>query len=145
MKIELVSMRREATKPITLPDGTLLPKGATIMVSSHQMWDSSVYPDAHEFDGYRFLKMREQGGQENTAQLVSTTPSHFGFGHGRLACPGRFFAANELKIALCHVLLKYELKPLEGSQPKVVQHGINLMADLSAKIAIRRRKEEISV
>lgn len=26
--------------------------------------------------------------------------------HGQRSCPGRFFATNEIKYALCHLLLK---------------------------------------
>jgi cytochrome P450 len=109
------------------------------------MWDSSVYPDAHKFDGYRFLKIREQAGQEYAAQLVSTSPEHLGFGYGKAACPGRFFAAKELKITLCHILLKYDIKLATGSHPKAFSQGFFYVADPIAKIAVRRRKAEIDL
>lgn len=32
------------------------------------------------------------------------------FGHGRYACPGRFFASNESKIILATLLLKYDIR-----------------------------------
>lgn len=115
------------------------------MISGHQMWDSSVYPNAHEFDGYRFLKMRSEAGKEFAAQFVSTTPEHLGFGYGKAACPGRFFAAKELKIALCHILTKYDIKPASGSKPQAFTHSFFFPADPVAKIAIRRRRSEVEL
>lgn len=135
-------MRRRALESVQLPDGTTIPKGASILVSSHNQWDPSIYPNPEEFDGYRFLRLRQLPGQENSSQLVSTGVNHLGFGHGKHACPGRFFAANEVKIALCHMLLKYDWK-LAETPPKVMKNGFRLAADPRAKIVVRRREAEI--
>ena len=41
------------------------------------------------------------------------------FGHGRYACPGRFFAGLQSKIILVHILLHYDLKvPGDGKRPR---------------------------
>lgn len=37
-----------------------------------------------------------------------------GFGYGRHACPGRFFAANEIKLILARLLLDYDVSMPEG-------------------------------
>lgn len=64
-----------------------------------------------------------------------------GFGYGQHACPGRFLAVQEMKIVLCHLLLKYDFKLVEGAQkPHWVAHGNNLDSDGQAKISIRRRE-----
>jgi cytochrome P450 len=136
-------MRRVATDALVLPDGIRITKGETVMVSSRNMWDSSIYPEADKFDGYRFLKMRDVGDEQSSAQLVSTGPDHLGFGYGSHACPGRFLAANEVKVILCHMLLKYEWKFVENCRPDVRISGTVLQSDPHAKISIRRRQEEI--
>ncbi|RIA86175.1 cytochrome P450 [Glomus cerebriforme] len=42
---------------------------------------------------------------------------HFlAFGMGREACPGRFFAINELKVALHFIILKYNIKGVSGKR-----------------------------
>lgn len=69
-------------------------------ISAHNMWSSEIYEDPEKFDGYRFLERRKQPGLEMKSQLVSTSTDHLGFSHGKHACPGRFFAANEVKIAM---------------------------------------------
>lgn len=136
-------MRRVATNKIKLADGIEIPKGTAVMVSTHGMWDDSIYPEADKFDGYRFFNLRQTPGQENSSQLVTTSPDHLGFGHGQHACPGRFFAANEAKIALCHILLKYDIKAVNENEP--IKIGINMMSNPKGKVAIRRRDEEIAL
>ncbi|KAL6406725.1 p450 monooxygenase [Ilyonectria robusta] len=68
-----------------------------------------------------------------------------GFGHGMHSCPGRFFASNEAKVALCHLLMKYDFKLAPGEKPKVSQFGFTFEADAAVKVLIRRRKEEIEL
>lgn len=132
-------MPREATADITLADGTFLPKGTLLAVSTQKHWDASIYPEPNKFIGDRFLKMRQTPGRENIAQLVTTGPAHLGFGHGNHACPGRFFAAAEIKIILAQLILGYEWKPIHGCEPKIKVLGITLDSDPLAKIQIRKR------
>ena len=143
MDILAAVMRRLATKDTKLHDGTVLKKGTKLMVATHKSWDASIYPNPEKFDGHRFLRIREQG--QETAQFVSTGPDALGFGHGRHACPGRFFAANELKIALSHILLKYEFKLVPTCNREPQFQGLFWYANDDARISIRRRKEEMDL
>ncbi|KAJ5291290.1 hypothetical protein N7478_000541 [Penicillium angulare] len=93
-----VSMHRIAKETFTLPGDVYVPKGTCLGVSTSHMMGSSVWPDGEKFDGYRFYKMRQSPDKANSAQLVATNPEHMGFGYGKMACPGRFFVANEMKI-----------------------------------------------
>lgn len=138
-------MRRLAEQNIKLSDGTLIPKGAIISVSSDSMWDPDIYPNPETYDPYRFLKLRETPGNENTAQLVSVTPEHMAFGYGKHACPGRFFASNEVKVALCHIVMKYDLRLATETKPKVYSNGFTLATNPFGKIQIRRRQEEFEL
>ena len=135
-------MVRVALDDIKLSDGLEIPKGTKILVSCHNMWDSRVYNNADQFNGYRFYELRKLAGQENSAQLVSTSANHFAFGHGMHACPGRFFAAAEVKVTLCHILLKYDFR-LVGERPNVIEHGVAQYANPWGQIEIKRREEEI--
>ena len=99
-------MSRRAMESFTLSDGTRIPKGAYLQVPTFDMPDGDRWgPNKHKFDGRRFLDLRNQPGQENRWQFVTTSAEHLGFGHGQHACPGRFFASNEIKIAIAHLLL----------------------------------------
>ncbi|KAK2787737.1 hypothetical protein FQN53_004760 [Emmonsiellopsis sp. PD_33] len=135
----LVNLERKTLRDVVLPNGTTLPRGTNIAVDSSMMWDPSIYPNPSTYDGYRFLRLRQSGNA--TAALVSTTPEHIAFGIGKPVCPGRFFASNEVKIALARILLSYDVRIPEGSdRPKVVEMGFEMLSDLGAKVEIRRRR-----
>lgn len=138
-------MRRIALEDVKLSDGTLISKNQTLAVSSHSMWDANIHDNPDAWDGYRFYKMRESPSQKTTAQLVTTTPEHLAFGHGKHACPGRFFAANEIKIALIYLLLRYDWKLPDGAVPKARVSGFSLGTDPTLKMMIRRRQEEMDI
>ena len=67
---------------VTIPAGTLF--GIPVL-SVHT--DEELYPNAQEFDGFRFLKMREKegGGVAASHQVVTTSAELLGFGLGRHA------------------------------------------------------------
>lgn len=103
----------------TLSNGQYIPAGARIEAPAYSAYhDSAFYPDSEKFDGFRFSKLREQGGATIHArnQFVTTNEQNLLFGYGRHACPGRFFASNELKMILVHFLQKYEFKNADGSK-----------------------------
>ncbi|KAL4875201.1 cytochrome P450 [Aspergillus karnatakaensis] len=145
----LVNMRRYATEKIQLPpfddesEAVTIQKGDLLMISQHNHWDEGIYPNAAHFDPYRFYHLRQTRTQDHAAHFVATSVNHIGFGHGIHACPGRFFAAAEAKIALCHILMKYDIKLID--QPKVFTVGSLTGADPVARIAVRRRKEEVTL
>ncbi|KAI0527714.1 cytochrome P450 [Xylaria bambusicola] len=143
--IQMVTMQRVAVADVHLSDGSIIPKGAKCAVANTSRLDDGIYKEPKEFDGYRFLNMRNDAGNEHSAQLVTTSPDSLGFGHGTHSCPGRFFAANELKVAICHLILKYDLELSAGTSPEPFWYGWNLNANLGAKIRVRRRKEEIDI
>ncbi|KAF4778327.1 hypothetical protein HER10_EVM0003167 [Colletotrichum scovillei] len=142
---QISSMFRQATANVTLSDGTKIPKGHTVAVSTERMRDPAFYENPNEFDGYRFLRMRESGkpGQEAAAQLVTTSVNHLGFGHGEHGCPGRFFAASEAKITIAHLLLKYDWKYDNSYKIKLRKHGFAEEVDPDLKVTCKRREVEV--
>ncbi|RAH41207.1 cytochrome P450 [Aspergillus brunneoviolaceus CBS 621.78] len=140
-----INMVRKATANITLPDGFRIPKGTMLGVSHHGAWDSAVFPEADKFDAFRFVRLREQPGNENRWQLTTLRSEHIAFGHGLHACPGRFLAANEIKIALCHLLMKFEWKVAGEVKPRIIENGIFLDSDPGVRVLVRRRKGEVEV
>ncbi|OCK73538.1 cytochrome P450 [Lepidopterella palustris CBS 459.81] len=138
------NMNRWVERDIKLSNGIVLPKDSRIMVMGEYM-DPKLYPEPEKFDAARFLRMRkEQPGSENVWQYVSGSPNHMLFGLGQHACPGRFFAANVIKIAMCHMLLKYDwrLVPGEG-RPPPMNSEVNSSLSYTARLQCRRRREEI--
>jgi len=147
--MSVISLNRMIKKPLTLSNGTTLPPGVRIMVSDNKGMDPETFPEPEKFDAARFLRLREQPGEENRHQFVTTHSSHMSFGHGNHACPGRFFASNEIKIALSFLLIKYEMRfpPLApGEKPQVTEMMMETnTVSMPIQVEIRRRKEEIDL
>ena len=142
-QVLLVGIERKATHDTTMPNGMKLPRGSVIAVDASDMWSPDVHSNPEVFDGYRFLRMREQGSKgSSTASFVSSHKEHNVFGAGRSICPGRFFVANEMKIALTHALLKYDLRLKDGKMPGDLHVGFFRPTDLKAEVEIRRRDDE---
>lgn len=139
------SMNRLVKRKTELSDGTILPKGARFLVVSSYM-DPNVFPEPEKFDAYRFLNKRSEPGMQNSSQHVSLSSEHMGFGYGEHACPGRFFASNELKIALCHMLMKYDWRFIDGEVDGTINRfESSAMVAMDSQIAFRRRTEEIEL
>jgi cytochrome P450 len=104
--------------------------------------DDSVYTNADEFQYSRFHDRRdpENPTANVKSQMVSTSSDYLLFGHGKHACPGRFFAVNELKIILSQVLLDYDVKfEKEGAFPEPSWFGTALVPDGKAEVMFKAR------
>ncbi|TFK56598.1 cytochrome P450 [Heliocybe sulcata] len=137
-----ISLQRKVLKPYTFSDGTSVPVGAHVAVASQCIHsDEEHYADANIFNGWRFAEMREAEGEGTKHQLVSTGNDYLSFGHGRHACPGRFFAAAELKAMLAHLVLNYDVKlENEGVRPPDEWVGVSRVPNRTAEVMFRKRQ-----
>ncbi|KAF8897198.1 cytochrome P450 [Infundibulicybe gibba] len=136
-----VVMGRKVLRDFTFSNGTFVPAGNFITVASFATHHDEInYESPQEFDGFRFSKMREADGESIRHQMVSLSSKNVMFGSGRHACPGRFFAVNELKAILAHVLLKYDVK-LEDDSGRPADHWLGAAAipNPYAKVMFRQR------
>ncbi|KAG2420428.1 hypothetical protein HFD88_000040 [Aspergillus terreus] len=137
----LAAFQRITTDGMQLPDGTTIPKGTQLVLANLHMHDASVYPDPELFDGYRFLRMRQSPSKIQQAPFTAPSADHLGFGLGKHSCPGRFFAATEIKIMLSHILLKYDFRLPNGQSPEIQNHGFVSVRDPRAAILVRKRRD----
>ncbi|KAF6517148.1 hypothetical protein HZS61_002709 [Fusarium oxysporum f. sp. conglutinans] len=135
----IVTMRRYVTEDITLSSGLTLQKGTRLNVDNRRLDDPKIYENPEVYNPYRFYDMRSEAGKDHGAQLVSTGSNHMGFGHGQHSCPGRFFAANEIKVALCHILVKYDWKLCPDTETKPDTRGMIAKSSPVTDILIKRR------
>ncbi|KAJ5441828.1 Cytochrome P450 [Penicillium cf. griseofulvum] len=133
----LVNLERKALQDVVLPNGLTIPRGTNVAADSSVMWDPEIYPNPSSYDAYRFLRLRKSG--NTAAALASTSPEHIAFGIGRPICPGRFFASNEVKIAVAKILLTYDVRIPEGMTPKIIEMGFEMLSDPDAKLEVRKR------
>ncbi|KAK1777247.1 cytochrome P450 [Copromyces sp. CBS 386.78] len=115
------SFSRKVLKTFVLSNGQVMPKGSTIEVPSYAVSrDPEVYANPDVFEPLRFYNLRNEARgkgeveQAATNQFVSVNKEFLTFGYGRHACPGRFFAANEIKMILANLVMTYEMGLVEG-------------------------------
>jgi cytochrome P450 len=136
------SFIRKLMKPIDLSDGTHLPAGTKLLAPqagfSH---DERFFEDAHAFDALRFYKLRQKSDEDaNRWQFTSISDTNMNFGAGKHACPGRFFAGNEIKMSLAYFLLNYEVKLKDGEErPKPMVMVMSKAPKPNVELLFRRR------
>ncbi|KAL1937274.1 hypothetical protein VTO73DRAFT_13883 [Trametes versicolor] len=109
------AQQRLALQPFTFSNGQTIPTGTMLacpVLSLHR--DEEYYTDACEFAPWRHCDARTEGGENRKNSFVTTKPDFLPFGHGADACPGRFFAAVQMKALLAHIVLTYDIRFEEG-------------------------------
>ncbi|CAJ2505514.1 Uu.00g129080.m01.CDS01 [Anthostomella pinea] len=146
----LIRFQRWVAKPVTLSDGTQLPAG--VMVETPHalaVQDPELYKNPETFDAHRFLDLRngtvpDPHGYKNREQhqFVTVTKDFMHFGYGRHACPGRFFAANEIKLILARVLLDYDMRLPDGVTERYanLSMGASAFPDPTKEVLFKRVK-----
>ncbi|KAI0546095.1 ent-kaurene oxidase [Xylaria curta] len=138
-----------------------IPCGSKVMIPVEAIhYDDSVYPDAKTFKPFRFAdasairnildsfgdasseenKAAQQPQQTKQKSGATIDEAFLGFGFGLHACPGRFFALNEIKIFIATMVLNYDIKPME-TRPKMtplIWLNVPLFNDL--RVSVRRRR-----
>ncbi|KAF9075520.1 cytochrome P450 [Rhodocollybia butyracea] len=142
------AMARKVKVPggMTLPDGTWVPENVTIGVAMDGIhFDEESYENPLKFDPFRFSRPREQylaglAGDKPPVNedFVTTSERWLPFGHGIHGCPGRFFASNNLKMMLAHLLLNYEVQPWKVRPPNISIDVISVVP-MQATMMVRRR------
>ncbi|KAI0166853.1 cytochrome P450 [Hypoxylon sp. FL1284] len=153
-----LAVSRKVVRPggVVTPSGVRVPRGAVLCAPSYPVFhDPDIYPDPDRFVPFRFADIRSGGGeggerkgdagsssyvQRARQAFATTSPDYVAFGHGRHACPGRFFAATELKLILAYIVTHYDIEPL-ARRPDNLWIGMNRIPPMKATIRVRRRKE----
>jgi len=134
------TVRRKVLKDFTFSNGTTVPAGCMIGIPHRSVHcDPDNYADPDVFDGFRFSKMREKEGESSKHSMVTLTHEYLSFGQGRHACPGRFFATNEVKAMLAYVLLNYDVKMANPGCPPELWFGLLSIPDPTAEVMFRKR------
>lgn len=138
----VTSFIRKVRQPISLSDGTHLPAGTKLLAPQCGIsQDERYFPGAQAFDALRFFRMRQRSDDDaNRFQFTSISDTNMNFGAGKHACPGRFFAGNEIKMILAFFLLRFDMKLRDGeARPKAMMLMMSKTPDPNAEILFRRR------
>jgi len=136
-----VNIFRIVRQPFTFSDGTYLPPGTHVAVALRNVHiDEANYSDPLSFQPFRYVDV-EKNRPGNVGRKVNLTATHvdyLSFGYGRHACPGRFFAANELKLMLALMVMNYDVK-LEGPRPENFWLVTTCIPNPRAEVLFRKR------
>ncbi|KIM62298.1 hypothetical protein SCLCIDRAFT_9140 [Scleroderma citrinum Foug A] len=99
----VVTFPLKAMKPITLSDGTYIPKDSFVMTSVAVHFDEEFYENPYTFDGFRLVTPTADGAAPSAARqlLTFTLPLH---------SPGRYVVAYGLKALMAHTVFDYDMK-----------------------------------
>ena len=132
---------------------------ATDVYSVHM--DPELYSQPDDYDAFRFSRAREEFEQSqkdgkltdnDKAELlrlkgtgmITTSDSFLPFGHGKHACPGRFFVSHEMKMLLAYLFTMYDVQSLP-ERPQNTWFGPHVLPPMKQTIRVRRRKQEIVI
>lgn len=131
-------------QPLTLHDGTILPEGAHIQMATYAIGvDPERVPNADKFDGLRQYNNRRRPGESNWHQFTTTSENNLHFGHGKIVCPGRFFADHSMKMIVSNILLRYHIRFPGGSTQRPSNSSMYdvVIPDLSTRVEFKLRED----
>jgi len=137
-----LGVQRMALHPFNLSDGTHIPTGTILQANLYGVYhDATIYPDPESFDALRSYKLRKSTPEREHAKYLFTTSNKdsLGWGYGKHACPGRWFAENEIKLILATLVLKYDIQlaDKDAGRPKNWQFGAQIMPDPMKEVLLK--------
>ncbi|KAF1847371.1 cytochrome P450 monooxygenase [Cucurbitaria berberidis CBS 394.84] len=138
----IITEKLTLLKKLTLSNGFVIPANTMIGIPTHAItMDPGLYPKPEKFDGFCFAKLRQEDpSMEGKGQYVASNPNSMAFGFGRYACPGCFFAAQEIKAIMVFLLENYDMKFKEGqTRPLSLVFETQYLPDHSTLVLFKRR------
>ncbi|KAL0260205.1 hypothetical protein SLS55_003889 [Diplodia seriata] len=128
--LQFANFQRKVLKPFSLSTGQLIPASTVIEVPTMAVsLDASRFPHPHRFDPWRFWRLRTAPGADPTGhQFATVAADGTNFGWGRHACPGRWFAANEIKM-LAGPMDPISAFSLAAAVAQIVDYGTRILSD----------------
>lgn len=107
-----VSIQRKVLLPFQLPSGGIIPAGNLIAVPQQAvLMNENFYPTPDHFDPYRYSPNKNRKEYQGfTTRFTDVSLAYPFWGSPRKPCPGRWYVADTLKLALIHLINNYEFK-----------------------------------
>ncbi|CAG8555944.1 568_t:CDS:10 [Diversispora eburnea] len=130
----LMHIPHKCLESYTCKNGMTIPKGRMVKTYLKDIhYNATAYgPEPRSFLPYH--------GLENKFPATKIDKNYFVFGSGKHACPGRFFAVNEIKIGMHKLILNYHIKTPSGKIEKKVHLGPLTLPPVAGLIFENRKK-----
>ncbi len=106
--------------------------------------DPDYYTSPNDFQPWRFYDLRNASLDDlNRHQFTSTSANSLSFGHGKFSCLGRFFAAGQIKLILCVLIMKYHFCWPKGQtkRPRNIYIDERIGPDREQVVRFRLRRD----
>ncbi|KAI2470639.1 cytochrome P450 [Annulohypoxylon bovei var. microspora] len=149
--VESMSTRRSALKPFIISDGTKLAPGDWACTPVRAiMQNADLYPSPLDFQGFRFVNKEILEQLDIDAKVTQSKPSSLTtidktwhvWGTGRMACPGRFYAAAVMKVIVSQMLLNYDCELVEKDSSRWFTWRSSMLPKPSTAVILKHRTEE---
>ncbi|KAI9037576.1 putative cytochrome P450 [Aspergillus affinis] len=146
--VESLSTRRQAVQSFTFSDGTKLAAGDwTCTPVGAMMLDPGSYPEPSQFSGFRFadpgLLQGSHTLQPRPSKLTDVSETWQMWGTGRMACPGRFYAAAVMKVVLSQIILGYNCSLVDPAAPRFHIWRSNMVPRKATKVVFEPREKGV--
>ncbi|KAH8828909.1 cytochrome P450 [Flagelloscypha sp. PMI_526] len=144
--ISPITSSRRVLKPFTFSNGQIIPPGFEVVVPAKAIHlDKSNYENPREFRPFRFSDMDldsvEEEVESDTRSFVAISKTFTLFGApGRHNCPGRFFAATEIKLVMAYLVINFDMRFKNGKRPENHVLGPALSANETAQVLFKKRR-----
>ncbi|KAL5437920.1 hypothetical protein PMIN06_010389 [Paraphaeosphaeria minitans] len=126
--VESLSTRRQALKPFTLSTGARLSVGDWLCTPVQALMQTEThYPQALSFNGFRFVDPAlfdkedmapNEAFQSAPSKLTDVGHTFHVWGTGRMACPGRVYAAAIMKLLVAQVITEYDIELVDKQEQR---------------------------
>jgi cytochrome P450 len=124
--------------------------------------DPNRIPEPEKFDGLRQFNNRKRAGESNwhrkhpliahsavrhptnsKTEFTTTSENNLHFGHGKIVCPGRFFADHSMKMIVTNILLRYHIRFANNSRQRPSNSSMYdvLIPDLATCVEFKVRED----
>jgi cytochrome P450 len=94
--------------------------------------DPEIYPDPHKYQPLREIN--------KISSVVTPNKNKLAFGWGTQACPGRFFAAKEIKMFVARLVSEFDFKIIPGTETQRRSFDLEDYRVLNPKMKLLMRR-----
>ncbi|KAK5170120.1 Protein BZZ1 [Saxophila tyrrhenica] len=108
-----------------------MPSGPSAVIATNP----TIFSAPNTFDGHRYRRMRTEHKDSESSMVVGmSTIDSLGFGLGDQACPGRFFAVNNMKLIMAKMLTQYELMLEKDGRLRTTMAEVDIQPHFGAEL-----------
>ncbi|KAF8919332.1 cytochrome P450 [Mucidula mucida] len=133
------TLGRVVTAPsFTFSNGITVPRGTLLCATSRELCLDNT---GAEFQPFRFVKEDEI--RLATDSSTTSTPQYMPWGHGKHACPGRFFAVCQMKAIIAYTFFHYKVSVANQRQPALKWLFVMSAPDKTLQFRFEPRQRDV--